>query len=106
MAPILPARIWNGPFDVRAGRIGATETVISDDAYGRGPIRRRMTVFRGTVRQGNSGGPMVDGRGRVVTTVFASRTSGQPGGFGVPNDIVRQTLGRAHGTASTGPCAD
>ena len=34
------------------------------DAYGRGPIRREITSLRGLVRSGNSGGPVVDGRGR------------------------------------------
>jgi S1-C subfamily serine protease len=95
----------NGPFRIRAGRIGRTQTVISNDAYGRGPIRRRMTPLRGTVLSGNSGGPMVDARGRVVTTVFAATTSGPRGGFGVPNEVVSRALRRAGGPVDTGPCA-
>ena len=35
---------------------------------------RPITSLRGLVRSGNSGGPMVDGAGRVVTTVFAATT--------------------------------
>ena len=62
----------NGPYDVQPGRLGQTETVDTQDAYGRGPVRRRITALRGLVRSGNSGGPMVDGRGRVVTTIFAA----------------------------------
>jgi S1-C subfamily serine protease len=95
----------NGPYDVRAGRLGGTREVISQDAYGRGPVRRSITSLRGAVRSGNSGGPMVDGRGRVVTTIFAATTSGPRGGFGVPNAIVRSTLAKANGPVSTGPCA-
>jgi S1-C subfamily serine protease len=95
----------NGPFRIRAGRIGRTQTVISNDAYGRGPIRRRMTPLRGAVLSGNSGGPMVDARGRVVTTVFAATTSGPRGGFGVPNEVVSRALRRAGGPVDTGPCA-
>ena len=95
----------NGPYDVRAGRLGETREVVTQDAYGRGPVRRSITSLRGAVRSGNSGGPMVDGRGRVVTTVFAATTSGPRGGFGVPDAIVRATLGRANGPVSTGPCA-
>jgi S1-C subfamily serine protease len=64
-----------------------------------------MTALRGVVRSGNSGGPMVDGSGRVVTTVFAARTSRPRGGFGVPNAIVARVLRRARGPVSTGPCA-
>jgi hypothetical protein len=98
----------NGPYDVRPGRVGGTRTVISSDAYGRGPVRRPMTSLRGNVRSGNSGGPMVDGSGRVVTTIFAATTRGPRGGYGVPNRIVRRalgTIGAAGGTVSTGPCA-
>ena len=95
----------NGPYDERAGRLGETRDVVTQDAYGRGPVRRSITSLRGAVRSGNSGGPMVDGRGRVVTTIFAATTSGPRGGYGVPNAVVRSALGDASGPVSTGPCA-
>ena len=96
----------NGPYDVRAARVGATSTVSSQDAYGRGPVQRSMTAFRGVVRSGNSGGPVVDGSGRVLTTVFASTTGDGPrGGYGVPNAVVRRALAETgEGSVSTGPC--
>jgi S1-C subfamily serine protease len=97
----------NGPFDVRAGRIGPTARVVSRDAYGRGPVTREMTSLRGLVRSGNSGGPMVDGEGRVVTTVFAARTSGTRGGYGVPNRVVRKALdGPTRARVSTQGCSE
>jgi S1-C subfamily serine protease len=96
----------NGPYDVEPARLGATETVSSTDAYGRGPVRRTITSLRARVREGNSGGPVVDGAGRVMTTVFAATVGGtQAGGYGVPNDIVRSALSSARGSVSTGPCA-
>jgi hypothetical protein len=95
----------NGPYDVRAGRLGATRTIVTSDAYGRGPVQRRLTSLRGVVRSGNSGGPMVDGKGRVVTTVFAATTSGPRGGFGVPNSVTKKVLAGARGPVRTGPCA-
>jgi S1-C subfamily serine protease len=94
----------NGPYDVRAGRLGQTREVVSQDAYGRGPVRRVIVALRGAVRSGNSGGPMVDGDGRVVTTIFAATTGGPRGGYGVPNAVVRETLGAAGRPVSTGPC--
>ena len=88
------------------GRLGDTEAVLSQDAYGRGPIRRTITSFRGLVRSGNSGGPVVDGRGEVLTTVFAAtRGESRRGGFGVPNAIVRRTLQGASAPTGTGACA-
>ncbi|MBA3370751.1 MAG: MarP family serine protease [Thermoleophilaceae bacterium] len=96
----------NGPFTVRAGRLGATQTVSSQDSYGRGPLQRRITSLRGRVRSGNSGGPMVDGRGQVVTTIFAAAVlARERTGFGVPATIVQQALARARSRVSTGPCA-
>jgi len=95
----------NGPFDVRAARIGSTRTLISQDAYGRGPVRRKITSFRGTVRPGNSGGPIVDVAGRVSATVFAKAVSSNPaGGYAIANDIVQQVLRSAGGAVGTGPC--
>ena len=94
----------NGPFAISPARLGTTGTVISQDSYGRGPVRRQMTALRGEVRSGNSGGPLVDGDGRVLTTVFAATTTGQAGGFGVPNAIVGNALGSLGGEVSTGPC--
>ncbi|HYM58566.1 MAG TPA: MarP family serine protease [Solirubrobacteraceae bacterium] len=95
----------NGPYDVRPGRLGDTRTAVTSDAYGRGPVQRRLTSLRGVVRSGNSGGPMVDGRGRVVTTIFAATTTGTRGGYGVPNALVRRALAGAGSEVSTGPCA-
>lgn len=96
----------DGPFDVRAGRIGTTQTVLTQDAYGRGPVSRLLTPLRGLVRPGNSGGPMVDARGRVVTTVFAATTGGgERGGYGVANATVARDLASAGRPTSTGSCA-
>ena len=94
----------NGPYDVRPGRLGQTREVVTQDAYGRGPVRRRIVSLRGLVRSGNSGGPMVDAEGRVVATIFAATTAGPRGGYGVPNELVKSALADASGPVSTGPC--
>ena len=94
----------NGPFTTTAGRIGQTGNILTDDAYGRGPVSRRITTLRGVVRRGNSGGPAVDAQGRVQATIFAARV-GSAAGYGVPAGIVRTALASAGtATVSTGPC--
>jgi S1-C subfamily serine protease len=94
----------NGSFTISPARLGATGTVISQDAYGRGPIPRQMTALRGEIISGNSGGPMVDEAGNVLTTIFAATTEGTLSGYGVPNPIVEEALADSSGEADTGPC--
>jgi S1-C subfamily serine protease len=90
----------DGPFDVQAARIGATQNVVTQDAYGRGPVTRLLTPIRGLIRPGNSGGPLVDAAGHVLTTVFAATVSGPSGGYGVARQTIASELAQA---ASRGP---
>jgi S1-C subfamily serine protease len=94
----------NGPLTARAARVGRTQVVLSVDAYGRGPVPRRIMGLRGRVRPGNSGGPLLDSSGRVVGTLFAARVEGDAG-YAVPPDVVDAALAAARGGAvSTGDC--
>jgi hypothetical protein len=94
----------DGPYDVRPARVGQTATVVTQDAYGRGPVQRLITSIRGLVRHGNSGGPLVDADGRVVATIFAAASGRRRTGYGVPDSVVREALGRVGGPVDTGPC--
>lgn len=94
----------NGPLDAEPGRVGRTASVLTDDAYGHGPVRRTITSLGGKVHHGNSGGPAIDTGGRVQLTVFAARLDGD-GGYGVPTEVVRNVLASATGPVSTGDCA-
>lgn len=101
----------DGPFDVQAARLGQTQLTSTEDAYGNGPVLRMISALRGLVRPGNSGGPLIDGAGAVVGTVFAAVTSaaaGDPGGFAVPNSVVAKEIARARNrdrAVSSGQCS-
>jgi len=99
----------DGAFDREPGRIGDTQSVSTEDAYGNGPVVRSVTSLRGRVRPGNSGGPIVDAAGHVLATVFAALTGPvHSGGFAVPNAIVEQGLRLARSrraSVSTRQCA-
>ena len=97
----------DGPFHASPARVGRTIVSLTQDAYGQGPIKRVVTVIRGKVRPGNSGGPLVNGNGQVIGTVFGRTVEkGTDGGFTVPPSIVANELQRARNGASdpTGPC--
>jgi S1-C subfamily serine protease len=95
----------DGPLAVESARIGATQYVDTQDAYGRGPVSRLLTAVRGLIRPGNSGGPVIDTSGAVLTTVFAATTSpGSHGGYGVANSTVRTELAAVRGPVSTEGC--
>ena len=99
-----------GPSTPRRRASGAPRTSLTQNAYGQGPVTRLLTPLRGLVRPGNSGGPVVDGSGRVLTTVFASTVGARSrhGGYGVADATVAALLRRAaNGSGaevSTGPC--
>jgi uncharacterized membrane protein required for colicin V production len=82
----------NGPLDIEPARTGPTQRVISSDAYDSGPVERVVTSFRVYVRPGNSGGPAVNEYGRVISTIFASRSGSDNSGFGIPSRIVHRHL--------------
>ena len=94
----------NGPYSLSPARIGETRETISEDSYGNGPVDRTIVAMSGSVRSGNSGGPLVDSRGNVVGTVFAATTSGPRGGFAIPAEQVRQALHDTAEGVDTGPC--
>jgi S1-C subfamily serine protease len=99
----------NGPLDIQPARTGATRRVISGDAYNRGPVERNVTSFRVYVRPGNSGGPVVNGDGEVVATVFASRADSNDSGYGIPSQLVQRRLAAAAGRTepvNTGGCVN
>src|SRR5215218_2815153 len=82
----------NGPLDIEPARTGRTQPVTSSNAYDRGLVERVVTSFRVYVRPGNSGGPAVNEYGRVVATIFASRTGSNNSGYGIPSRIVHRHL--------------
>lgn len=94
----------NGPYSLAPARIGETRETVSEDSYGNGPVERTIVAMSGSVRSGNSGGPLVDSRGAVVGTVFAATTSGPRGGFAIPAEQVRDALKGAGDEVDTGAC--
>jgi len=98
-----------GPYKVKPARVGTTSTTSrgAEPPLERGDRpRRSVTLLRAGVVPGNSGGPVVDGKGRVAAMVFAVRPGGHTA-YAVPTSIVKRALGRAEAMGDpvdTGPC--
>ena len=80
------AVIWmdcgNGSFanlQQHANPADLTAVVITQDAYGHGPVARTITAVAGSVEHGDSGGPAVDASGFVEATIFAARLDSASG---------------------------
>lgn len=99
-----------GRWAIRRARVGPTtdrvsgmlggrpSPGVSDRIYG-----RLVTLIRGRTQPGNSGGPVIDGQGRVLTTAFAGGVIGTAS-LGVPNRFVRAGLRRAGPRVDTSRC--
>ncbi len=98
----------NGPYDVRPARIRDTQTLRSANIYGEGTVYRDTYSVYALVRQGNSGGPLVDRQGRVVGVIFAASITDAHTGYALTLDAVTSAAreGRSSTTAvDTGACA-
>lgn len=77
----------NGPLVAEPGTAGPAQRFLGRNAYGNGPVLREAVRLRGPVRRGDSGGPAVDARGRVVAMMFAASRNEREG-YGIPVEIV------------------
>jgi S1-C subfamily serine protease len=93
----------NGPLTATAGTAGTARTVLSPDAYGRGTRPRVVVPLRGGVQPGESGGPVVDRRGRVVAMIFGG-TRDRKGGYAVPVSLVLTAAEGKLRAVPSGPC--
>jgi hypothetical protein len=93
----------NGPLTATAATAGEPRTVLSPDAYGRRVRPRLVVPLRGAVQPGESGGPVVDRRGRVVAMIFGGTRRGG-GGYAVPVGLVLDAAAGPLRAVSSGPC--
>jgi S1-C subfamily serine protease len=94
----------DGPLVAAPGTAGPPRQILGQSAYGDGPVLRKVVPLRGSVRRGDSGGPAVDARGRVVAMMFAA-ARGENGGFGIPVELVEDASETTLHPLPPGPCA-
>ncbi|MEU7381268.1 MULTISPECIES: MarP family serine protease [unclassified Streptomyces] len=84
----------NGSYDVRAARVRGRITASGPDIYHRGTVRRDVYSLYTTVRQGNSGGPLLTTDGKVYGVVFAKSLDDADTGYALTIDEIQQDIAR------------
>ncbi|MEU9111151.1 MarP family serine protease [Streptomyces sp. NPDC048483] len=82
----------NGGYDVRAARIRDRIQANGTDIYHRGTVARDVYSLYATVRQGNSGGPLLTPKGEVYGVVFAKSRDDSRTGYALTADEVREDV--------------
>jgi S1-C subfamily serine protease len=98
----------NGSYDVRAARVRGRITANGPDIYHRDTVRRDVYSLYATVRQGNSGGPLLTPDGKVYGVVFAKSLDDAETGYALTADEIQQDIagGRtANEQVGTDSCA-
>jgi S1-C subfamily serine protease len=98
----------NGPYDVEPARVRDSQTLRSPNIYGQGSVERQTYSVYALVRQGNSGGPLVNRRGRVIGVVFAASLTDTKTGYALTAAQVATAASKGRQSTSsvaTGSCA-
>ncbi len=82
----------NGAYDVRSARVRARIDADGPDIYHRGTVRRDVYSLFATVRQGNSGGPLLTPDGKVYGVVFAKSLDDPDTGYALTADEIREDI--------------
>ncbi|WP_320779506.1 MarP family serine protease [Streptomyces sp. CRN 30] len=82
----------NGAYDVRPARVRGRITADGPDIYHRGTVRRDVYSLYATVRQGNSGGPLLTPDGEVYGVIFAKSLDDPDTGYALTADEVREDI--------------
>lgn len=81
-----------GPFTSSTAAVLSVGEVPVPDIYDRSVALRDVYALDADVRPGNSGGPLLDGEGRVVGVVFARGADGEGRGYAMTTAELRPVL--------------
>ncbi|MCX4824752.1 MarP family serine protease [Streptomyces sp. NBC_01142] len=84
----------NGSYDVRSARVRGRINANGPDIYHRGTVRRDVYSLFATVRQGNSGGPLLTTDGKVYGVIFARSLDDADTGYALTADEIREDITR------------
>ena len=87
----------NGAFTVSPVRVRERLNISGPDIYATGRIDREAFTLRGSIRQGNSGGPLLSTNGEVLGVVFGTAVDGNDTGYALTARQMDQVVGEYEG---------
>lgn len=97
-----------GSFKAMGAVVESLGTIAIQNIYGAEPAPLRIYQVAGKIEQGNSGGPLVDTKGRVAGMVFAKAKGGVDVGYALALDELDKAILNAKGyrePVPTGACS-
>ena len=83
----------SGPFTANAARIRERINIAGPDIYSNSRVERESYILRGTVVQGNSGGPLISPDGTVLGLIFGASVDDTDTGYAITAEEVRAHVG-------------
>lgn len=83
----------SGPFTANAARIRERVNIAGPDIYSNSRVERESYILRGTVVQGNSGGPLISPDGTVLGLIFGASVDDTDTGYAITAEEVRSHIG-------------
>lgn len=83
----------SGPFTAEPARVRDQPRITSLDIYAENRVQREAYILRSNVREGNSGGPVIDEAGNVLGVVFGTSLDETDTGYALTSGEVRARIG-------------